>query len=118
MTLFADATYFAWSKYSLDYFGERQTREFKDIVRIGVGGEYGTTSRIFGANARIPFRIGFVYDPQPMTDPRSAYACFTFGNGIYWHRLRFDMGAFLGREWGSGNGLVVKRFAVSLGFSL
>ncbi|MDP2915321.1 MAG: outer membrane protein transport protein [Candidatus Aminicenantes bacterium] len=117
-TLAVDATYVTWSKYALDYFGERQTREFRDIVRISAGAEYGTTARIFGVSVQVPLRIGFIYDPQPMKDPRSAYACFTFGNGVYWRRLRLDMGALLGRESGSGNRLAVKRFAVSLGFSL
>lgn len=117
-TLAVDASYFAWSKYALDYFGERQTREFRDIVRISAGAEYGMTTRIFGVSVQVPLRIGFIYDPQPMKDPRSAYACFTFGNGVRWRRLRLDIGALLGRESGSGNRLAVKRFAVSLGFSL
>ena len=116
--LAVDASYFAWSKYTLDYFGERQTREFRDIVRLSAGAEYGTTTRIFGASVQVPFRIGLIYDPQPMKDPRSAYICFTFGNGFHWRRLSLDLGALLGRESGSGNRLAVKRFAVSLGFSL
>jgi hypothetical protein len=117
-TVAVDATYFAWSKYTLDYFGERQARDFRDVVRLAAGAEYATTSRIFGDNLQIPFRIGFIYDPQPTADPRSAYACFTFGNGIHGRRVRFDMGALLGRESGSGNKLAVKRFAISLSFDL
>jgi len=118
LTLALDAAYIAWSKYLLDFFGERQRREFRDVVRVGAGAEYETKARVFGANARIPVRIGFVYDPQPMDDPRSAYGCFTFGNGVYWRGFRLDLGALLGRESGSGNRLSVKRFAVALGFGL
>lgn len=117
-TVAVDATYFAWSKYTLDYFGERQARDFRDVVRLAAGAEYATISRLFGKDLQVPFRIGFIYDPQPTADPRSAYACFTFGNGIHGRRLRFDMGALLGRESGSGSKLAVKRFAISLSFDL
>ena len=118
LTLAIEATYFAWSKYLLNSFEERQIREFKDVVRLGAGAEYELRAQIFGVNARIPVRMGFIYDPQPMKDPRSAYACLTLGSGLHWRGLRLDIGALLGRESGSGNRLDVKRFAVALGFGL
>jgi len=118
LVLTADATYVAWSKYRLDEFGERQERDFKDIVKLGMGAEYTAQAGVFGARASVPFRIGLVYDPQPMKNPGSSYIAFTIGNGVHWKNLRLDLGAMLGREWGSGNGLVMKRFALSLGFTL
>jgi long-subunit fatty acid transport protein len=118
LVLTADSTYFAWSKYKLDEFGEKQERDFKDIVKLGAGAEYTAQAGVFGAQASIPFRIGLVYDPQPMKNPGSSYIAFTFGNGVHWKNLRLDLGAMLGRESGSGNNLAVKRFALSLGFNL
>ncbi len=118
LVLAADATYYGWSKYQLTEFGEKQERDFKDIVKLGAGAEYLTQAWIFGAKASIPFRVGLVYDPQPMKNPASSYLAFTFGNGVHWKNLRLDMGAMLGWESGSGNSLAVKRFALSLGFNL
>jgi hypothetical protein len=114
----ADISYFAWSRYSVGFFNENQERNFKDIAKAGIGMEYQTTLKIFGSLARMPLRIGLIYDPQPMREPNSTYVCFTVGNGIYWKRLRIDIGAQIGREWGSGNDLEAKRIALAVGFGI
>lgn len=116
--LAADISYFAWSRYSLSFFNENQKRNFKDIAKAAIGMEFQTTFQLFGSLVRMPLRTGLIYDPQPMGEPNSAYVYFTVGNGIYWKRLRIDIGAQIGREWGSGNDLEAKRIALSLGFDI
>jgi hypothetical protein len=112
-----DATYYNWSKYSLTFFEEPQEREFRDVVKIGIGIEHRSSSRIFGDKAVMPFRFGVVYDPQPMKAPSSSYFGLSFGNGISWRGLHLDVGALLGRESGSGHALDVIRVALSIGYS-
>ncbi len=118
LTLVTDISYYAWSKYSLDYFGEKQERNFKDIVKIGAAAEYRAALGLFGARASIPFRAGLIYDPQPMKEPSSSYLGFTLGTGSHWKKLSLDLGAMFGWESGSGNDLTVKRIALSLGLNL
>jgi len=118
LTLAADVSYSAWSKYTLDYFGETQERNFKDIFKIGAGLEYVIDFNLFGPPASVPFRLGFIYDPQPMKDPSSSYFCLTFGSGIHWKRLHLDLGAMFGSESGSGNNLIGMKLVLSVGFCL
>jgi len=118
LTLATDISYYAWSKYSLDYFGEKQARNFKDIFKIGSAAEYRAALSLFGGRAWIPFRAGLIYDPQPMKEPNSSYLGFTLGTGSHWKGLSLDLGAMFGRESGSGNDLTVKRIALSLGLNL
>ncbi len=116
----SDLTFYRWSRYSIIYFGEEgeQERNFKDVIKIGAGLEYMTSLRIFGAGINVPFRAGFSYDPQPMVEPNSFYAYFTFGTGLHWGKLSFDAGVLLGEERGSGNSLSAKKVTVSLSFRM
>jgi hypothetical protein len=118
LTFALDVAYSAWSKYSLDFFGEGQERNFKDTFKIGTGAEYKTNFELFGRTAAVPFRLGFIYDPQPMKEPRSSYLYLTFGNGLHWRRLHIDLGAMIGLESGSGDGLMGLKFNLSLGYYL
>ncbi len=117
-TIAADVTYYAWSKYRATFFGDADPRDFKDIVKVSAGAEYRAEFSLFGGPAWIPVRIGVVYDPQPMKIPKSAYLDFTLGNGLDLKFLHLDLGIMIGRESGSGADLVVKRFALSMGFVL
>jgi len=116
----SDITFYRWSRYSIIYFGEEdeQERNFKDVIKIGAGVEYMTSLRLFGAGINVPFRAGFSYDPQPMVEPNSSYAYFTFGTGLHWGKLSFDAGVLLGEERGSGNSLSAKKVTVSLSFRM
>ena len=118
LTAALDLSYYGWSRYSVDYFGEIQERNFRDVLKVGAGLEYQSSSRILGQLFDFPVRLGFVYDPQPMIDPRSSYASFTFGGGIAWKNLKLDFGALVGRESGSGNGLAAKKVSASITFQL
>ena len=113
-------TFYRWSRYSIIYFGEEdeQERNFKDVIKICAGVEYMTSQRLFGAGINVPFRAGFSYDPQPMVEPNSSYAYFTFGTGLHWGKLSFDAGVLLGKERGSGNSLSAKKVTVSLSFRM
>ena len=116
LTAALDLSYYGWSRYSVDYFGETLERNFRDVLKAGAGLEFQSSFRIFGQGFDFPARLGFVYDPQPMIDPRSSYVSFTFGGGIAWQNFKLDFGALIGRESGSGNGLDARKVSVSLTF--
>ena len=113
-----DLTYFRWSEYRAGYFGEREKREFGPAFKAAAGGEYNAPVRLFKKEAAIPLRFGIGYDRQPMRDPGSAYAIFSFGTGIHWRMVGIDIGGQIGRESGSGHSLKILRIASSLGIRL
>ena len=118
LTLALEASYFRWSAYALEYFGEAQDRPFRDVVRLSAGLEWKQTIPLFGTAFDMPTRIGLIYDPQPTTDPSSVYGDLTIGTGLAAGRFRLDLATLFGREWGSGNALVTRKIALSLVFQL
>ncbi|MFP4082103.1 MAG: OmpP1/FadL family transporter [Candidatus Aminicenantes bacterium] len=116
LRLVSDLSFFNWSAYRISYFGQDVERDFKDIVKIGGGVEYLSSLDIFGRSIEVPFRVGTMYDPQPMKVPDSFYWHFSFGSGIHWGKFLLDIGASLGQENGSGDSLSVRRVRLSLGF--
>lgn len=118
LVLAAEASFHNWSAYSLREFGEERDRAFRDVVKIGLGLEFRQQITLFGAAFDIPSRVGVIYDPQPMKDPASAYGDLTLGIGLAGKHVRLDLGALIGREWGSGDGLAARKIAISLGFQL
>lgn len=112
----SDIAFYNWSQYSVDYFEEPLQRNFKDIIKIGVGVEYWSSFRLFSQNVSIPLRGGLSYDPQPMKDPNSSYLYFSFGTGLRLRKLILDVGTLVGKEWGSGNSLQATKIAISLGY--
>jgi len=113
-----DLSYYNWSRYSVDYFGENLERDFTDVLKVGAGIELQSSFQIFGQRLDAPLRLGLVYDPQPMRAPRSSYASFTIGGGIAWRNFRLDVGVLVGREFGSGNDLAARKISASLAFQL
>jgi hypothetical protein len=113
-----DLTFFPWSKYRAEFFGEDERRDFRDTFKSGGGIEYLFAVRLFGDDAAIPLRLGISYDLQPMRDPGSAYMNVSFGAGIRWRMISLDVGGQLGRESGSGHSLKTLRIASSLGMRL
>jgi len=111
-----DISWFHWSAYRAVWLGTSQPREFHDVLRVSAGGEYISEFRMFGRRARSPFRLGFVYDPQPTTNPRSAYLCVTFGTGLEIGRFRVDLGALFGKTTVSENRLTAARVSLSCGY--
>jgi len=114
LSLVADLAWFGWSAYRVMYFDEPLARPFRDIVRAGGGVEYLAAAPMFGRSARIPLRLGVSYDPQPMTEPRSAYLALALGTGLRWRDLAIDIGGWLGRESGSGDALRSGKIIVSV----
>ena len=110
----SDLSFFNWSAYKIEYFGEATERNFKDTLKWGLGAEYAVHLRIFKADGLVPLRIGAVYDSQPMKKPDSAYAYFSAGTGFHWKKIALDVGGSFGREKGSGNSLEARRISLSL----
>jgi len=113
-----DLTFFPWSKYRAEFFGENERRDFRNTFRAGGGGEYALAVRLFGYDAAIPLRLGISYDLQPMRNPGSAYTNVSLGTGIRWRMISLDIGGQFGRESGSGHSLKILRIASSLGIRL
>jgi len=114
----SDVSFFNWSSYSVEYYGEDLERTFRNIIKFGGGLEYLSSLNIFGQDVLVPLRVGMSYDPQPMKEPSSHYLYYTIGIGFYWRGLRLDTGTFFGNEKGSGQDLFARRFSVSLSYSL
>lgn len=112
--LAADVAWFGWSRYSVTYFEEPLSRTFRDIVRAGAGVEYLAPAPIFGRSARIPFRLGFTSDPQPVTSVRSSYLGLTFGTGLALRALAVDLSGSFGQERGSGRSLKSGRIVLTV----
>lgn len=110
----ADAAYYGWSRYRVTYFDEPLDRPFRDIVKAGAGLEYLAAATMYGRSARIPFRLGFSLDPQPMTTVDSTYRTLTFGTGLELRALAIDLSASFGREKGSGDSLKTQKIVLSV----
>jgi hypothetical protein len=113
-TLAADLAFFGWSRYRATFFDEPLGRPFRDIVKAGAGVEYLAAGRLFGRSARIPLRLGFSYDPQPMTAPHSAYYAISLGTGFRISSLAVDLSGSIGRENGSGDSLSAGKVAMTV----
>jgi hypothetical protein len=113
-----DLTFFPWSKYRAEFFGENERRDFRDTFKAGGGVEYSLAVPLFGYDAAIPLRLGISYDLQPMRNPGSAYTNVSLGTGIRWRMISLDIGGQFGRESGSGHSLKILRIASSLGIRL
>ncbi|MFQ6070493.1 MAG: OmpP1/FadL family transporter [Candidatus Aminicenantales bacterium] len=116
LLLASDVTYFKWSDYSVNYFGEPLKRDFKDVVKASLGLEYRGSFWLFRKKVDSPTRIGFVYDPQPMREPDSSYYYFTLGTGLEWRGLYLDGALLMGREIGSEKSLSAMKIAITLGY--
>lgn len=114
----AELAWFGWSGYRVTSFDEPLDRPFRNVVRAGAGAEYLAPVPLFGRSARIPLRLGLSYDPQPMTEPRSAYLALTLGTGLRWPALAIDVGGWLGRESGSGDKLRSAKIMFSVRYVL
>ena len=115
--LAADLNYFNWSNYKVEFFGEEQGRDFKNVLQLSVGAEFQRFTNILGMNLRTPMWIGFSYDPQPMRNPNSFYLFLSVGIGIHGEHLFLDFGSKIGWESGSGNNLRSQNMGFTMGFT-
>src|SRR4030042_1792140 len=92
-----DLTYFRWSGYQAEYFGEKKKRDFRPSFKAALGGEYNALVSLFNNDATIPLRLGVGYGRQPRRTPRSAYAIFSVGTGVHWQKIALDIGGQVGR---------------------
>ena len=113
-SLAADAAFYGWSRYRVTYYDEPLERPFRNVVKGGAGLEYLASVRMYGRSARIPFRLGFFADPQPMATVHSSYLAVTFGTGLELKRLAVDISGYFGRENGSGRSLRALKIALSV----
>ncbi|MFW6160796.1 MAG: OmpP1/FadL family transporter [Acidobacteriota bacterium] len=111
-----DISFFNWSSYSVRYFKEDLNRNFKDVILLKGGLEYWNSLNIFGAVVKIPSRIGFCYDPQPMKEPKSYYSNFSLGMGIHLGKFKIDTAVLMGRENGSGKSLSSQYASLTLSY--
>lgn len=114
----SDLSYFRWSSYSVDYFGENIQRDFKDILKIAGGLEYIGSLQLFQQECQLPLRAGLTYDPQPVKKPNMYYMYYTLGFGLYWQHLRLDAGAMFGFEKGSGHDLYGHKIVMTVSYFL
>jgi opacity protein-like surface antigen len=117
-SLDVEADYFGWSRYAATFFDEPRGRSFRNVVRAGGGIEYLAPARMYGRTARIPFRLGFFVDPQPVTTVRTTYLGLTFGTGLELESLAAGISAAFGREGGSGRALKTAKIVLSVRYVL
>lgn len=113
-SLACDADYFGWSRYAATFFDEPRPRTFRNVIRAGGGVEYLAPAHVSGRAARIPFRLGFLVDPQPVTTVRTTYLGLSFGTGLELRALAADISASFGRENGSGQSLRTAKIVLTV----
>ncbi len=116
LTIAADASFFNWSNYEVNYFGETLRRDFKDVIRLNAGLEYSNEYPLFNTILDVPLRLGVIYDPQPMINPNSYYLCYTIGAGFHYRNIHLDVGYISGKEYGSGFDLAFKRIFLTFNY--
>lgn len=116
LTIAADASFFKWSNYKVNYFGETLRRDFRDVVRLNAGLEYMNAYPLFNTYMDVPLRLGIIFDPQPMKNPKSYYFCYTLGAGIHFRNIHLDLGYISGREYGSGFDLAFHRIILTFNY--
>jgi len=118
LTIAADASFFNWSNYEVNYFGETLRRDFKDVIRLNAGLEYSNEYPLFNTILDVPLRLGVIYDPQPMKNPNSYYFCYTLGTGIHFRNIHLDVGYISGKEYGSGFDLAFQRIFLTFNYTI
>lgn len=116
LRLASDLGFFNWASYEVISFDEELARDFKNILKIGMGAEYWGTFRLFGKRMKTPLRIGFTYDPQPIKEPSVHYLYLTFGTGLHIGRFSVDLGAMVGKEYGSDDNLNAQNVVLSINY--
>ncbi|MBN1222868.1 MAG: hypothetical protein JXB23_06435 [Candidatus Aminicenantes bacterium] len=116
LSLASDLSFFNWRHYAARSFEEDLRRDFKNVLKIGAGLEYRTSFRLFSKDVRMPLRIGFTYDPQPVREPDVHYVYIALGTGMHMGRFSVDVAALIGRESGSGNDLSAQKFVLSVSY--
>jgi hypothetical protein len=112
-SLAAEAAWFGWSRYEVTFFDEPLVRTFRDVVKAGLGIQYLVRAGSSGHPPRIPLRLGFSIDPQPMSAVHSTYLRLTFGAGLEFRKIAIDIAGDIGRESGSGRDLRAARITLS-----
>jgi hypothetical protein len=118
LLLAGDVSFFNWSNYRVDYFGETRRRDFTNVIKINAGLEYTSTHMLFNLNVNVPFRAGIIFDPQPMNNPDSYYLGYTLGLGLQFRNFYLDMGYLSAREHGSGHNLTAQKILLTLSFQI
>lgn len=114
--LMGDISWINWENYSVDYFEEEKFRNFKNIIKGGIGAEYTGEISLFKKRFVLPIRFGIDIDPQPMRDPDSAYTNFCFGLGLHLDKYKVDVGGSFGREEGSGDKLKAGKVVLTVSY--
>jgi hypothetical protein len=109
-----EVTFLNWSKYNLTWFSEKETRNFRDVVRLALAVENLISFNLFRQSFILTTRFGILTDPQPMKVPRSTYYSLGSGFSLGWKWFRLDFGASWGQENGSGSSLQRFRSALAL----
>jgi len=117
LRLSADLAYVDWPSYEVSWFEDPQPRDYRGVLKAGLGLEHVLRFSLFGGPAELWLRAGLTYDPQPMSSPASAYFGATAGTGIRWRGLVLEVGIFFARESGSEDDLHGSRAAISLGYA-
>lgn len=107
ITIAAEAMYVFWSKYQYIFFSETLPRNLRNTMVLALGMEYGTDE----TNRDLSFRLGYRFDPQPVTDPRMTLHALTGGIGIRFGKIITDFGCSF--YFGSSGGVSQRHFVLN-----
>lgn len=116
LLLLMEVDYLRWSSYRVTYFSEDLPRNFDDTLLFRLGAEYTFTAVRNGRRVSLPLRVGYLYDPQPVTYLRYRYHYLTLGGGFSFARFSCDLAFQYGFERSSGENLSNVRFITSISY--